>query len=186
MPDPGSGEIGWYRPDPRAIIPLDGFHVSRSLRRTLKKNIFTTTSDRAFTDVMRACSARPDTWITEEFINTYTELYRRGFAHSIEVWQDDILVGGVYGVSINGAFFAESMFHRATDASKVALKFLVEHMKKQKMILLEVQFLTPHLKSLGAIEIADESYIDKLELALASKYGFIPRNDEKNINGENV
>lgn len=153
-------------------MPLDGFHVSRSLKRNIHKNCFSTTINHAFVDVMKACSNRPDTWITKEFISAYSELHRRGFAHSVEVWKNDVLAGGVYGVSINGAFFAESMFHHETDASKIALYRLVEKMNLQAMTLLEVQFMTPHLKSLGAIEITDQDYMTRLETALSQDANF--------------
>jgi leucyl/phenylalanyl-tRNA--protein transferase len=172
MPDPGTGQVGWFRPDPRAIIPLDGFHASRSLMRKVKKNVFSVTIDQAFTDIMKACAARPGTWITPEFIGAYTELFRRGYAHSVEVWHGKNLAGGLYGVSLSGAFFAESMFHTETDASKLALLHLVDRMKARGMSLLEVQFLTPHLASLGAIEVADEVYLKLLQQALASASRF--------------
>ncbi len=172
MPDPGTGQIGWFRPDPRAVIPLDHFHASRSLMRKVKKGIFSVTIDQAFTEVMKACAARPGTWITAEFIAAYSELFRRGYAHSVEVWNGPNLAGGLYGVSLSGAFFAESMFHTETDASKVALLGLVEHMKGKAMSLLEVQFLTPHLATLGAVEISDEAYMKSLQEALASPARF--------------
>lgn len=172
MPDPATGQIGWFRPDPRAIIPLDGFHASRSLRRTIKKAGFRVTLDAAFTDVMRACATRLGTWITPEFISAYGELFRRGYAHSVEVWLGESLAGGLYGVSLSGAFFAESMFHTETDASKVALHHLVGHMKAKGMELLEVQFMTPHLATLGAIEVPDEVYLNLLQKALASTSRF--------------
>lgn len=172
MPDPGTGQVGWFRPDPRAIIPLDGFHASRSLMRKVKKNVFSVTIDQAFTDIMKACAARPGTWITPEFISAYTELFRRGYAHSVEVWHGKNLAGGLYGVSLSGAFFAESMFHTETDASKLALLHLVDRMKARGMSLLEVQFLTPHLASLGAIEVSDEVYLKLLQQALASASRF--------------
>ncbi|NDE14842.1 leucyl/phenylalanyl-tRNA--protein transferase [bacterium] len=172
MPDPVTGQIGWFRPDPRAVIPLDHFHASRSLMRTIKRGIFSVTVDQAFADVMKACAARPGTWITPEFIAAYSELFRRGYAHSVEVWHDQHLAGGLYGVSLSGAFFAESMFHNETDASKVALLKLVEHMTGKGMSLLEVQFLTPHLSTLGAVEVTDEAYVKLLQEALASTARF--------------
>ncbi len=172
MPDPGTGQIGWFRPDPRAIIPVDGLHVSRSLRRTLRSAPFRVTIDQAFADVMKACADREGTWINGEFIGAYCELHRRGYAHSIEVWHQEKLAGGLYGVALSGGFFAESMYHKVTDASKVALFNLITHMKAKGMSLLEVQFLTPHLKSLGAVEISDESYIQMLQDAMASPARF--------------
>lgn len=166
MPDETHHKIKWYRPDPRAIIPLQGFHTSHSLKRLIKKNIFTVSFDTAFRQVMEKCSEHPQTWISSEFIDIYTELFERGFAHSVEIWEGNNLVGGVYGPSINGAFFGESMFHRSRDASKVALFHLVEKLKQSRFLLFEVQFLTPHLSSLGAIEISDHEYMQRLFSAL--------------------
>jgi leucyl/phenylalanyl-tRNA--protein transferase len=166
MPDEKAEKISWYRPDPRAIIPLDGFHVGRTLKRVLKKNDFTVCSDTQFERVMRACAAREETWITEDFIRVYCELHALGCAHSLEIFRDQELVGGIYGVTLGGAFFAESMFHSASDMSKVALFYLIEHLRQRNFILLECQFLTPHLKSLGAQEISDHNYITLLHEAL--------------------
>ena len=166
MPDPDTGEIQWYNPDPRAIIPLDKFHCSRSLKRTLRKGIFSYSLNQDFLGVMEGCADRASTWINHEFKNSYFGLYQEGFAHSVEVCQNGMLVGGVYGVALGGAFFAESKFHRVTDASKVALFYLVEHLKKKGFILLEVQFLIPHLERLGAIEISREKYQLILQQAL--------------------
>jgi leucyl/phenylalanyl-tRNA--protein transferase len=162
------GEIGWYQPDPRAILPLEGFHASRTLRRTLRRGHFHVTRDRAFGQVMRACADRPEgTWMNESFFTAYGDLFRTGRAHSVEVWQGETLAGGVYGVSLGAAFFAESKFHRATDASKVALYHLVEHLRAGGYHLLEVQFLTPHLETLGAVEIDGEAYLQLLAAAVA-------------------
>jgi len=165
MPD-FLGVIRWYQPDPRAILPLEDFHVSRSLQRKLKKNVFTVTYDQDFTNVMRGCAARKPTWITPEFIRAYTELHRLGKAHSVEVRLAGKLVGGVYGVHLGGAFFAESKFHTVTDASKAALAKLVERLKQRGFALLEVQYLTPHLAQFGVIEIPHAEYMRRLEAAL--------------------
>ena len=170
MPDhPGrpTSRIGWYSPDPRGILPLDGLRVSRSLRRSLQR--FHVTMDERFEDVMRACAdpGRQGRWITDEFIAAYTELHRLGWANSVEVLDDDgELVGGLYGVSIDRFFAGESMFHRATDASKVALVHLVERLRATGATLLDVQWLTPHLESLGAIEVDRETYLRLLADAL--------------------
>ena len=172
MPDPVSNEVQWYRPDPRAIIPLDKFHVSHSLRRRLNKNTYTVTYDQQFRQVMQDCANREETWITPEFIEIYLQLFELGKAHSIEIWDGERLIGGTYGVCIGGAFFAESMFHIATDASKLALYFLVERLKQQGFTLLECQFRTPHLSSLGAIEITDEAYMAKLSHAIKQNLSF--------------
>ncbi len=172
MPSPDRQGINWYMPDPRAIIPLTEFHVSKSLRRELNKSRMQVTIDQAFRNVMLGCADRPETWITDEFIDVYCALHREGVGHSVEVWQGNELVGGVYGVALGGAFFAESMFHRASNASKVALYYLVQHMLKQGMDLLEVQFLTPHLASLGAIEIPLHRYEQLLGKAIRSSVRF--------------
>ncbi len=158
------GEILWFRPDPRAIIPLEGFRVSRSLRRSAKR--FEITFDRAFREVMRACADRSSTWISEEFVEAYTGLFERGQAHSAEAWREGRLVGGVYGVALGRAFMAESMFHRESDAGKVALWKLVEKLRESNYLLLDVQIMTPHLRSLGAIEISAEEYARWLSEAL--------------------
>ncbi len=173
MPHPDTGEILWFHPDPRAVLPLDGFHVSRSLDRTLQKGAFEITIDKDFAGVMDGCAARDETWINDLFKKTYGDLHALGDAHSVEVWQAGALVGGVYGVAINGAFFAESKFHRVTDASKVALYHLVKHLQVRGMTLLEVQFITPHLASLGVVEIPRAQYMRRLKGALERRVRFI-------------
>jgi leucyl/phenylalanyl-tRNA--protein transferase len=168
------GELWWYRPDPRAILPLDGFHISRSLARTIRRGVFEVRVNTAFEAVMRACADRPEgTWISEAFVQVYTEIHRRGQAHSVETWRDGELVGGTYGVAIGGAFMAESMFHRATDASKVALAALVQRLRQRGFELLDVQYLTPHLKSLGAVEIPHNVYIRRLHRAIRLPCRFV-------------
>ncbi|MDD9951416.1 MAG: leucyl/phenylalanyl-tRNA--protein transferase [Zetaproteobacteria bacterium] len=167
MPDPREvAKILWFRPDPRAIIPLDGFHVSRSLRRRIRQAKYTVSFDGCFLEVMKKCADRPETWINEVFLKSYVELHLEGCAHSVEIWHQQKLVGGVYGVSLGGAFFAESMFHTQTDCSKLALYHLVEQMNACGYKLLECQFLTPHLSSLGAVEISDTDYLCILQDAL--------------------
>jgi leucyl/phenylalanyl-tRNA--protein transferase len=172
----GRRRLGWWSPDPRGIVPVGpdavasgtGLHVSRSLRRSLRR--FTATVDRDFEGVMRACGdpRRPHGWINEDFIRGYTRLHDLGWAHSVEIWEDGELVGGVYGVSI-GAFFAgESMFHRATDASKAALVHLTALFDEVEDALFDVQWLTPHLASLGAVEIPRSEYLERLDHAVAS------------------
>jgi leucyl/phenylalanyl-tRNA--protein transferase len=166
MPHPDTGEIVWLSPHPRAVIPLDGFHVSRSLRREMSLSGFSVSLDQEFRSVMTACAGRAETWITPQFMDTYGALHDDSGAHSVEVWRDGKLVGGTYGVALGGAFFAESMFHTVTGASKVALHALVNRMRERGMTLLEVQFLTPHLRSLGAVEIPREEYLRRLRAAL--------------------
>jgi len=165
MPDEW-GFIQWYQPDPRAVLPLDAFHASRSLQRKLKKNVFQITYDQDFSGVMRGCAQRTPTWINSEFLYAYGELHALKKAHSVEVWQNGTLVGGTYGVQLGGAFFAESKFHTVTDASKVALAKLVEHLDEKGFELLEVQFLTAHLSQFGVIEIPHHEYLRRLKSAL--------------------
>ena len=159
-----AGRLLWWSPDPRAVLPLDGFHVARSLRRVRKR--FGVTRDTAFADVMRGCaSTHGPTWITPAMFVAYVHLHDLGWAHSVEVWHEGALVGGVYGVAVGGLFAAESMFHRVDDASKVALAGLVEHLSARGYDLLDVQLLTPHLASLGAVEIARDAYLERLARA---------------------
>ncbi len=172
MPDPDTGEVLWFHPEPRAIIPLASFHASQSLRRSIKRSNWRFLFNRDFAGVMRACAEREDTWINEDFIRVYGDLHRAGLAHSVEVWRDEHLVGGLYGVSLGGAFFAESKFHRETDASKAALWQLVEHMQRCRMLLLEVQFMTKHLESLGAVNIPASTYNRLLAEAVQSPHIF--------------
>jgi leucyl/phenylalanyl-tRNA--protein transferase len=165
-----NNRIYWFAPDPRAILPLDGFHCPKTLLRVVRAQRFTVTCDRAFTEVMRACAEpRPEadrSWISEEIITAYTQLHRLGFAHSVECWLDGALVGGLYGVSIGAAFMGESMFHRATDASKVALYHLVERLNERGFQVLDVQFTTPHLLRFGVIEISRDEYEARLAQAV--------------------
>ena len=160
------GKIRWFAPDPRAILEHENLYVSRSLRATLRKRIYDVRIDTDFETVMRRCAEREDTWINKSFISTYTQLHYAGLAHSVEAWKDGELVGGLYGVSLGGAFMGESMFSRATDASKVCLVALVEHLKARGYVLHDVQFWTPHLASLGVTEIPRKHYERRLRAAL--------------------
>ncbi|MGH7821258.1 MAG: leucyl/phenylalanyl-tRNA--protein transferase, partial [Candidatus Binatia bacterium] len=163
----------WWSPDPRAVLPLDGFHESRRLGRRRRSGVFRPTRDAAFPRVIAGCAVRPEgTWITRAMTEAYTRLHRLGWAHSLEVWCDDDLAGGVYGVAVGGLFAAESMFHVRTDASKVALAELVEHLAARGFSLLDVQFLTDHLVSLGAIEISRDAYLDRLNVEIAKSVSF--------------
>lgn len=171
------GNIYIYDPDPRAIIPLDDhFHVPRSLRRTIRKGIFEIRVDTAFRDVIEACAAdRPTTWINQDFLESYSKLHELGFAHSVESWQDGSLAGGLYGVAINGLFAGESMFSRVRDASKVALVHLVDRLRQGGFVLLDTQFITPHLARFGAYEIPREEYQQRLADALKIAATFSPQ-----------
>ena len=167
------GQIQWFSPDPRAILELDDFRTSRTLRQLVRTGKFEIQIDTQFEAVMRACADRPDgTWISEEIITAYCELHRLGLAHSVESWRDGELAGGLYGVAIGGAFFGESMFHRRTDASKVALVALVERMRARNFTLLDIQFLTEHLERFGAVEIPRRTYLRRLREALAVETTF--------------
>ena len=160
-------EIDWYSPDPRTIIPLESFHISRSLQKTMRQGGFEVRVNTDFEGVMRGCAVREEgTWISEEFIEIYGALHRQGKAHSVEVFVNDRLVGGTYGVALGSAFMAESMFHYETDASKVALAALVARLKSRDFTLLDVQYMTPHLARFGAMEISLRDYNDQLRRAL--------------------
>ena len=162
-------ELFWVEPRNRAIIPLDGFHLSRSLRRTLRSGKFHVTRDRDFAGVIAACADREETWINAELEQAMLALHGSGHAHSIEVWEGDALVGGLYGVKLGRAFFGESMFSRRTDASKVALAWLVARLKAGNFSVLDCQFMTEHLASLGAISVTRESYVALLSVALGGR-----------------
>jgi leucyl/phenylalanyl-tRNA--protein transferase len=172
------GEIRWYSPDPRGIIPLESFRVPSRLGRVIRAGAFQIELNRAFDTVIRACAETdrrdgdPGTWIDREIIDSYVELHRLGFAHSVEAWQDGRLVGGLYGVALGGAFFGESMFHSKTNASKVALAALVEHLRTRGFRLLDIQWVTPHLEQFGAVEIPRQTYLDLLEEAIAIEVAF--------------
>lgn len=160
-------------------MPLNGFHCSKSLRKAIDRGEWEMTIDTVFAEVMAACADRDETWINHEITEAYTGLHEHGAAHSIEIWQTDDsgekkLVGGLYGVAVGGVFFGESMFHRVTNASKVALFYLVEHLKAQDFKLLEIQFMTPHLKSLGAVEIPAAEYEELLKKSIR-----LPRDFQK-------
>jgi leucyl/phenylalanyl-tRNA--protein transferase len=166
--------IHWVDPKHRGIFPLNGFHVSRSLQRRILKADFSITIDRDFAGVLAGCAGRPETWINGEIATLYMALHARGAAHSLEVWHGTNLVGGVYGVVIGAAFFGESMFSRATDASKLALAHLVHRLRAGGFELFDTQFLTPHLASLGAVEIPRAEYHRRLRTALARRAQFDP------------
>jgi leucyl/phenylalanyl-tRNA--protein transferase len=160
------GEMGWFSPDPRGIIPIREFHVPHGLKRLLRRGAYEVRLNTAFTAVMRGCADRESTWINESILRSYVRLYELGFAHSVETWMGHRLVGGLYGVAIGGAFFGESMFSRETGASQVALHALVTRLDERGFTLLDTQWTTEHLSRFGAHEITREDYLRRLERAI--------------------
>jgi leucyl/phenylalanyl-tRNA---protein transferase len=173
MADPKTGEISWYSPDQRTIFDLNEFHIPRSLKLTLKNKNYEVCINKCFEEVIRACAEREETWISETIIQSYIQLHLLGLAHSVETWKSGILIGGLYGVAIRGAFFGESMFSRLRDGSKIALVNLVMRMKKRGFKLLDTQYLTPHLEKFGAREIPRSEYMKRLEESLNVTCSFI-------------
>ncbi|SEM52200.1 leucyl/phenylalanyl-tRNA--protein transferase [Loktanella fryxellensis] len=159
-------EVFWVQPRMRGVLPLDAFRISRSLRKTLRRGHLTATTDTDFAGVVRGCAARDETWINAEIFDVYVALHTQGDAHAVEVWQDGTLVGGVYGVTIGAAFFGESMFSTVTDASKVALACAVARLRAQGFVLFDTQFITPHLASLGGVEVTRRTYEARLMEAI--------------------
>ena len=172
--DRESDEIFWVDPRRRGILPLDGFHISRSLARRIRKAPYAIRLDTDFAGVVAGCAGRPETWINDTIARLYGDLHAMGFAHSLEVWEGEELVGGVYGVTLGAAFFGESMFSRRTDASKIALAYLVDHLRRMGYRLFDTQFVTPHLTRLGAQEISRAQYRRMLSDALARSADFSP------------
>ena len=166
------GGIGWYAPDPRAVLPLDAFHVPKTLAKTVRQRPFEVVVDRDFEATMRACAApapdRPETWISEDLVAAYVALHERGYAHSVECWADGAFAGGLYGVALRGAFFGESMVTRVRDASKVALVHLVERLRAGGFVLLDTQMSTPHLARFGVVEVPRAAFERRLAAALAT------------------
>ncbi len=175
--DRNDPELFWVDPRMRGIIPLDAFHVPRRLRRTIRRGAFDVTYDRNFEAVIEGCAestrVRPRTWINDNIIDLYCTLHRMGHAHSVECWQDGVLVGGLYGVSLGGVFFGESMFSRATDASKVALVYLAASLKLGGYDFIDTQFITKHLSRFGAIELPRNEYKKLLNAAIDRKTVFV-------------
>ncbi len=163
------GSVGWFQPHCRCLFPIEGIHVSRSLQRTIRKGTFEVRFDTAFEEVMRGCTRPEDNWISEHFIQVYSHIHREGWGHSAECWQDGRLVGGVYGVALGSCFCAESMFHRETDASKVALRALVEKCRELGFTVFDAQITNPHLESLGSFEVPHGTYMQMLAEALKRK-----------------
>jgi leucyl/phenylalanyl-tRNA--protein transferase len=168
------GTIRWFSPDPRGILPLDRFHTPHGLSRALRRPGWEIRVDTDFTGVLAGCAAREETWITKAIARSYGKLFAEGNAHTVEVWKDGELAGGLYGVALGGAFFGESMFHRVTDASKVALWHLVRILNKGGFTLLDTQWTTDHLEQFGAIEIPRKEYLQRLGDALGKDPSFPP------------
>lgn len=169
-----NGRLSWFSPDPRGIIPVDDFHIPRSARAELKRHAFEIRANTSFSEVVRHCSSRAETWITKEIASSYALLHKMGYAHSVEAWHDNVLVGGLYGVSIGGAFFGESMFSVVTGGSKAALVWLMEHLRSRGYILHDTQWTTPHLSLFGGREIPRDDYLKVLERAVHAPVRFIP------------
>jgi len=167
------GSISWYSPDPRAIIPLDRYNIPRSTRQLQKSGRFRIQIDTCYTSVMRGCASRDETWISGGIIESYVNLFRLGYAHSVESFDEEGLAGGLYGVALGSAFFGESMFSFRSGASKVALAFLLEHMRQKGFTLLDVQYMTPHLSMFGAVEIPRDEYIAQLNEATRKITSFV-------------
>lgn len=168
-------EIHWVDPKRRGIFPLDGFHISRSLAKHILTAEYRVSVNEAFSEVVAGCADRPETWINAEITGLYTALHRLGFAHSLEVWQGEALIGGVYGVTLGAAFFGESMFSRRTNASKTALAYLCHRLRAGGFQLFDTQFLTPHLASLGAVEVSRAEYQRRLAAAVQGHASFTPK-----------
>ncbi|MEY3394623.1 MAG: hypothetical protein RL346_859 [Verrucomicrobiota bacterium] len=167
FPMADKGQIFWYRPETRGVIPLDGrFHIPHGLKKVLKKKPYEIRHDTAFREVMLGCADRQETWIDSVILETYCQLHEAGFAHSVECWDEQGLQGGLYGVSMGRVFFGESMFSRKTNASKIALVALVEQLRSTGIELLDTQWMTPHLKTFGGIEIPQREYMKLLKAAL--------------------
>jgi leucyl/phenylalanyl-tRNA--protein transferase len=177
MGNEDTGAVRWHAPDPRAYLPLDEFHIPHNLRRRVRRREFEVTADRAFEAVIQHCADRPRTWITPRIIRVYTELHERGYAHSVECWQDGELAGGLYGVALKGAFYGESMFFRVSNASKVALVHLVRQMRAGGFALLDTQYSTEHLERFGVTEIPRSAFEQKLARALEINPAWWPLSD---------
>lgn len=164
--------LHWFEPRMRGILPLDGFHISASLARVIRRQSFTITVNTAFHAVVEGCADRPETWINAPLLELYAALHSHGYAHSLEVWSGDALAGGVFGVTLGGAFFGESMFSRQSNASKVALAYTVDRLRRSGFRLFDTQYLTPHLKSLGGVEVPRAEYRRRLGEALPVQADF--------------
>jgi len=172
MADAETGNINWYLPEIRTIIPLDSFNIPRSAKKLIEERTFEIKIDSNFEGVLEGCSDRESTWISEELKSAYKRLKKRGHIHTVEAWKDGKLVGGLYGVTFRGAFFGESMFSKVSQASKAALVALLKHLKEKDFVLLDVQYMTEHLKMFGAVEISFEEYTKLMHKAYAKECEF--------------
>lgn len=170
--DDGTGSIDWFMPSIRAIIPLDNFNIPRSVKKLLKENLFEVRYDYDYLSVIKNCADRESTWISDKLINAYRKLHKLGFVHSVETYIDNKLVGGLYGITFRGAFFGESMFSKVSGASKVALAKLIYHLRERNFVLLDVQYLTEHLKMFGAKEVSWDYYNHLLEKSYSTNTSF--------------
>ncbi|HLO43138.1 MAG TPA: leucyl/phenylalanyl-tRNA--protein transferase [Leadbetterella sp.] len=177
MADSSEGEIYWYSPDPRAIIPIESYKPAKSLRPTINQRVFEVVINRNFKEVMKNCALPrfegDETWISQDIIDSYNNLHKLGFAHSVEVYQHNVLVGGLYGVSVGSAFFGESMFHKVPNASKVAFHYLMENLQQRNFKLLDTQFINDNVKRFGAIEISKRQFMKILKDSISTKNKFI-------------
>lgn len=181
MADHPTQRIMWFSPDPRAILDLEAFHISGTLRQVIRQGRFHVTINRCFRSVIQACAQRTPTWISPELVEVYCKLHRLGYVHSVETWQDDELAGGLYGVTLGGAFFGESMFHHQTDASKVALVGLVQQLRRRQFTLLDTQYITTHLARFGVETISRDAYLRRLKHALSLSRQLIPDRGQTEI-----
>lgn len=172
MADANTGNINWYLPDIRTIIPLDNFNIPRSTKKVIEDENFEIKFDTDFEEVLEGCADRESTWISEELKFAYRRLKKRGYIHTVETWKDGKLVGGLYGVTFRGAFFGESMFSKVSQASKAALAALLKHLKEKEFVLLDVQYMTEHLKMFGAVEISFDEYTKLLHKAYTTTCEF--------------
>lgn len=179
MGDDETGDVYWFAPDPRAILPLDAFHTPHNLAKRVRRAPFEVVANRDFEAVIRACADRDRTWITDDVIDAYTALHEAGYAHSVECWQGGTLAGGLYGVAVGGAFFGESMFYRVSNASKVALVHLVRQLRAGGFTLLDTQYTNPHLEQFGVIEIPRAEYERRLQHAICGPTEWWPLSSDE-------
>ncbi|MEK7819334.1 MAG: leucyl/phenylalanyl-tRNA--protein transferase [Bacteroidota bacterium] len=180
MADSVNGDINWYQPKKRSVFILKDLKLPRSVNQIKNKNIFKITFDKSFEKIIRSCAKRDETWISEKIIKTYCEMFELGFGHSVEAWKNGVIAGGLYGISIGGAFFGESMFSNFSGASKIALASLIKKLKSQDYDFIDAQYMTTHLKMLGAIEISNAEYLNILKITIKKDCKFYDKNNNTN------